>query len=137
MSTQSKNVIRFYAGVRKENEAYIFFHFYNGRTLRDLMFFNPNMDEKFVAQIAKQLLKGLMELHENKFIHRDLKPANILLHFECMPSDKHVSREYLTNFNFKKNNCFSVVIADLGLGREMAFEMSVQGTPLYKAPEVK
>ena len=36
-------------------------------------------DERVLAWIAFQIVKGLQELHTNCQLHRDIKPSNILL----------------------------------------------------------
>lgn len=34
-------------------------------------------NEKFIWQVAFDLLSGLKVLHSNKILHRDIKPANV------------------------------------------------------------
>ena len=54
-----------------------------------------------------------------------------------MDPNQPVSEDFLKDWDFMKHNCFSVVIADLGISREVSLIMTLdQGTPLYRAPEV-
>jgi hypothetical protein len=50
----------------------------DGGSLEDLVQQGGCRDEKVLADIAYQTIKGLCFLHNNKSVHRDIKPANIL-----------------------------------------------------------
>lgn len=50
----------------------------DGGSLEDLVQQGGCRDEKVLADIAYQTVKGLCFLHANKSVHRDIKPANIL-----------------------------------------------------------
>lgn len=39
-----------------------------------LLFLNDFLEEKLVAQMAKQMLEGVRHLHKNKLAHIDIKP---------------------------------------------------------------
>ena len=76
------------------------------------------MNEKFVKNIAYQILNGVNYLHTNMIVHRDLKLENIL-------------------YDEKKN---IIRIGDFGLSRQIDFDVSCQytdvGTFPYKPPEL-
>lgn len=47
-----------------------------------------------------------------------------------------MSDDFLKIWDPEVHNCYSVVIADMGMGRECDLEMTEgAGTPLYRAPE--
>jgi len=50
----------------------------DGGSLEDLVQQGGCRDEKVLADIAYQTIKGLCFLHSHKSVHRDIKPANIL-----------------------------------------------------------
>ena len=50
----------------------------DGGSLEDLVQQGGCRDEKVLADIAYQAVKGLCFLHSHKSVHRDIKPANIL-----------------------------------------------------------
>ena len=79
------------------------YHFYNGGSLSDLIKHKKRITEKLVAKIAKQILDGLIVLHNYNFVHRNLTPDNILLHFDCMPHDKIVSKQFLKYTSYITN----------------------------------
>ncbi len=39
-------------------------------------------EEEAVATIMKDILSGLVIMHERNFVHRDLKPENILMNID-------------------------------------------------------
>jgi len=75
------------------------------------------LPEPEVQGIARQLIKALHYLHDNRIIHRDMKPQNILI---------------------GANN--TVKLCDFGFARAMSTNTvvltSIKGTPLYMAPEL-
>eukprot|EP00058_Branchiostoma_floridae_P003953 XP_002589441.1 hypothetical protein BRAFLDRAFT_80163 [Branchiostoma floridae] len=69
----------------------------------------------YTQNLAVQLCEGLKHIHGEGYIHRDLKLSNVLV------TEKGV-----------------VKLADLGsTKRERNYAQSLEGTPLYTAPEVK
>jgi len=75
--------------------------------------FGP-LPEPSLKRYTRDILRGLLFLHENEVVHRDLKPANVLLQIdgECK-------------------------LADFGAAAELsaATQQKNLGTPLYMAPE--
>lgn len=135
-SVSSSHNIYLYWAVKIGMDVYFFFHFYNGGMLSGLISEKDDIPEKLVAQILHQVLLGLLELHDNNFVHRDIKPDNILMHFPCMSPDKTLQGRFMNSWDYRVYNWFTVVIADLGMGREQGLTMTEgAGTPLYRAPE--
>ena len=53
-----------------------------------------------------------------------------------MNPNENVSKGFIEKWDYKKHWVFSVIIADLGCGREIDIEMTAKmGTPIYRAPE--
>ena len=85
-------------------------------TLCDLIYDHPLSDENNSC-IVRQILEGLVYLHNMEVIHRDLKPQNILM----------------KSFNDLNE---SIKIADFGLGVQGIYYISENcGTIMYMAPE--
>lgn len=66
-----------------------------------------------IATVFKQVIIGLIHLHEHGFAHKDIKPANILLFSDG-----------------------TAKISDFGIGHSFQSAECVLGTPAYQAPEV-
>ncbi|CAK60545.1 unnamed protein product (macronuclear) [Paramecium tetraurelia] len=83
-------------------------------------------DQKLIKSIFKQIIEGVVYMHNQQFIHRDLKPQNIFIN-----SKKEVKIGVLGLCNNQINQ-----------GEEQAFETNLEyinnsGTSIYMAPEVK
>jgi hypothetical protein len=53
-----------------------------------------------------------------------------------MIPDELVKERFLIEWDYEVHNCYTIVIADLGMGREEDLTMTEgAGTPLYRAPE--
>ena len=76
--------------------------------------FVGNFDQTKLKPIMKQIVEGVVYLHDNKVIHRDIKPENILM-LNDVPK-----------------------ISDLGLSKIMKTSgvVTKSGTPFYLALEV-
>ncbi len=79
--------------------------------------------EKFALIIIKNVLSGLMSLHDNGYIHRDIDPSNIML-----TSDRHVK---LIDFGIAKK----INLLATG-GNEMNVKERLVGKIKYAAPEL-
>uniref|UniRef100_A0A1B6C2U7 Protein kinase domain-containing protein n=1 Tax=Clastoptera arizonana TaxID=38151 RepID=A0A1B6C2U7_9HEMI len=85
--------------------------------VRALIKQNKKLSEEHIAYILREVVKGLVYLHENHVIHRDVKGSNILLTKEG-----------------------EVKIVDFGLARELQESLGKRntclGSPCWMAPEV-
>ncbi|EAR96108.2 Serine/Threonine kinase domain protein (macronuclear) [Tetrahymena thermophila SB210] len=69
-----------------------------------------------LAIMMKQLIEGIIYLHERKIIHRDLKPENILVAYQ--------------------DNVYVLKITDFGISSQDELTKSQVGTVNYMAPEI-
>jgi serine/threonine protein kinase len=119
MKLNHNNVLRYIDIKSTLDNYYLFFEFCNGGDLERLLdVFDGKLNEKWIRPVIRQIAVGLTYLYENNVIHRDLKLENILLHFPDFKETGFVSNEFLQNFDPETEN-FEVVIADLGLAREL------------------
>ncbi|KAL7717748.1 Serine/threonine protein kinase [Entamoeba marina] len=95
---------------------YILMDCCNSDTLRDVLLRRKTLHEAEIAYWMKQVLEGIIYLHDNHIIHRDLKLTNIFIHD------------------------MSVKIGDFGLAayidNQNKSRMTMCGTPTSMAPEI-
>lgn len=90
-----------------------------GGDLNDYINKHGRMEEHLVQEVTRQILRGVLYVHEMGVSHRDLKPDNILVSSE---------------------DPILVKLSDFGLAKvvrnEETFLKTFCGTMLYLAPEV-
>jgi serine/threonine protein kinase len=65
----------FFAG----EDPWIVMEYVRGRPLADLIRDERTLDERFIARIGRDVLRGLMAVHRAGVVHLDVKPTNILV----------------------------------------------------------
>jgi tau tubulin kinase len=63
---------------------------------------NGTFPVKFVAIVAKQMVRSLETLHDQGVLHRDIKPANFCLGFGMDGSELNNIRCYLIDFGLSR-----------------------------------
>ena len=127
LSDKCQNIIKCYEAVADQSFQYLCLDLMDG----DLHEFVTNTDVNQVLKSnpvtsVKEIINGLVFLHEEKFIHRDLKPGNILyttdpiLHFK------------IADFGLTKNTSPSSMMSSTG-GSGVAM---AAGTRCWMAPEL-
>ena len=113
------NIIKIYDVLEDLDRVYLITELCKGGELFNSVFSKGKLSETESAIILKQLLSCLNLCHKNKIVHRDIKPENIML--------------------FSLEDELIIKIVDWGtakiLEENQTFE-SIEGTPLYMAPEV-
>ncbi|XP_054782378.1 mitogen-activated protein kinase kinase 5-like [Prosopis cineraria] len=106
------NVVKCYDMYDHNAEIQVLLEFMDGGSLEG----KHIPDEQHLADLARQILRGLAYLHRRHIVHRDIKPSNLLI-----------------------NSRKQVKIADFGVGRILAQTMdpcnSSVGTIAYMSPE--
>ncbi|KAF8428383.1 kinase-like domain-containing protein [Tirmania nivea] len=113
------NIVQYHECLEDDTHIYIVMEFIGGGDLNDYINKHGKMEEDLVQEVTRQILRGIMYVHERGISHRDIKPDNILL----------VSEDPI-----------EVKISDFGLAKmvrdEDTFLKTFCGTILYLAPEV-
>ncbi|XP_051157064.1 proto-oncogene tyrosine-protein kinase Src-like isoform X2 [Leptopilina boulardi] len=122
------NIVSIMAVSFTQYEYHIVLEYFNGASLRSVLFDNESklnlkLTEENKSLICSQICIAIVFLHESKptILHKDIKPDNIL-----------VNKEY------------QVKVCDLGIGTfdelpsvlHTTIGHNFQGTPLYMAPEI-
>ncbi|AQK63637.1 Mitogen-activated protein kinase kinase kinase 1 [Zea mays] len=112
---EHENIVQYYGTDKEESKLYIFIELVTQGSLSSL-YQKYKLRESQVSAYTRQILNGLVYLHERNVVHRDIKCANILVHANG-----------------------SVKLADFGLAKEMSkinMLRSCKGSVYWMAPEV-
>lgn len=74
-----ENILKYYGVYEKKNKIYLFTEKCSNGSLQTLINKHGRMVVTVIQKFAKEMLNGLVYLHEKKIIHRDIKPGNLLL----------------------------------------------------------
>jgi serine/threonine protein kinase len=116
-STSSPSLVQMIEAYVVGSQLWIVMEYCSVGSLESIIHSQGPFSEAQTAAAIKQILYGLLSLHQNKKIHRDIKPANVLI---------------------DKNGLFK--LADFGLATMLSSTLgnatSLCGTPYYVSPEV-
>ena len=112
---QHPRVVRLFDAFVEEGNGYIVMQYAKNGDLAEYIASQRRFTERSIKRMFRQIVDGVLYLHNHHIVHRDLKPENILLdrNFHCLVSD------------------FGMAKFCSGYGRH-----TVCGTPAYAAPEV-
>ncbi|KAL5679878.1 hypothetical protein ACJX0J_006263, partial [Zea mays] len=112
---EHENIVQYYGTDKEDSKLYIFLELLTQGSLA-LLYQRYRLRDTHVSAYTRQILNGLIYLHEKNIVHRDIKCANILVHANG-----------------------SVKLADFGLAKEITkfnAVKSCKGTVYWMAPEV-
>ena len=76
------NIIKSFGEIKTKNNTYLIMEYANGGDLKSFLeYFNRSIDDIKIRIFLRQILEGILYLHENFFMNRDVKLENVLLHF--------------------------------------------------------
>eukprot|EP00051_Salpingoeca_urceolata_P010999 m.135263 g.135263 ORF g.135263 m.135263 type:complete len:641 (+) comp16940_c0_seq6:635-2557(+) len=114
-----RRIVQYYGTERTEQHLAIFMEYVPGRSIYNRLREYGALPEDVTRRYTRQILEGLLYLHENLIVHRDIKGANVLVDVTG-----------------------NVKLADFGASKRLqhiktltGFK-SIHGTPYWMAPEV-
>ncbi len=77
-----ENILKYFCHQHndKNEEIEIITEFCNGGSIKQLLEKFDSFDEKLIKLYTKQILEGLVYLHEKNIIHKNIKSCNVLVH---------------------------------------------------------
>jgi tetratricopeptide (TPR) repeat protein len=108
---QHENIVDCLLVDRIKGVTHVFMVYYAGGDLEDYIKNNSVVSWNIFFLIAKQIIHGMIHLHNKGLIHGDLKPSNLLI------SDK---------ISFKGNMMPVIKITDFGLSKIYSLEKAIQ-----------
>lgn len=116
-SLNHKHVVKFHRFFEDSNFVYILLELCRKRSMMEMHKRRKALTEPEVRYFIKQILEGVLYLHDLRIIHRDLKLGNLFL-----------------------NDNLEVKIGDFGLAAKIEYigqrKKTLCGTPNYIAPEI-
>ena len=107
------NIVTLFDAIEHEGSHYLVLEYVDGLTLAQLLRREGRLEKSHAVKIAIQVAEGLAYAHGKQVIHRDIKPANIMIDPNGTPR-----------------------IMDFGIAAMSGDAAeTMQGTPLYMAPE--
>eukprot|EP01080_Neovahlkampfia_damariscottae_P001561 gene1561-12686_t len=79
ISLNHKNIIKLLKVIRKDEDLYLIFQFWNQNLYELYHSIENKIYEDQIKILLQQLLQGIDYIHKKGFIHQDLKPENILV----------------------------------------------------------
>ncbi|KAA8493053.1 putative myosin light chain kinase [Porphyridium purpureum] len=113
------NVVNTYDVFESQDSIFIVMEYLGGGMLYDVLVKEGSVTEDRAAMVMREIVSGVVYLHEKGIVHRDLKPENMLCKQKLFP--------------------WTVKLCDFGLANfaDTGHMMETQvGTPYFAAPEI-
>ncbi|EGR29143.1 hypothetical protein IMG5_162460 [Ichthyophthirius multifiliis] len=117
------NIVKYYDFEICDDKSDIILEYIPSGSLRRLLNKKGKFDEYTTAMYTKDIVNGLIYLHNNQIIHRDLKAANLLFDSSGMIK--------LTDFGTATQQNYIQNYENIG-----SYNKSLKGSPNWMAPEV-
>lgn len=126
------NIVQYDSIEVHRHKVLMFMEYCQGGSLADLLEHGRIEDEKVIKVYTYQMLRGLAYLHGKNVVHRDVKPDNVLLdHFGNIKFVDFGAAKILAKNQRTRTKGRATESVAVGAGAN-----SLNGTPMYMAPEV-
>ena len=89
-------IVKYEKRIVTQNSCYIVMEYINGGKLSDCLLkyrqkYQENFPEEIIQYLMKQIVEGVIYLHDNYIIHRDLRLENIMVNFDSENDNKDIN----------------------------------------------
>ena len=141
LASSCPRIVQLYSVFETSNEFVLILELASGGELQRVLDEEIFLPENTCKHIIRQVLEGILFLHDHSIAHLDIKPQNILLTSPLTCTSSPDSSPSSSTSSASSSNIIScdIKICDFGISRVISSDCDLReiiGTPDYVAPEI-
>jgi serine/threonine protein kinase len=123
------NIVKTFGEIKSKNNTYLIMEYANGGDLKSFLeYTNRSIEDLKIRIFLRQILSGILYLHENSIMNRDVKLENVLLHFydQEIYYKKDFKGKLIIAYEKQDYEKCQLKICDLGFSKSFIKEDNIQ-----------